>query len=295
MIRSDHFTSAALRISDLALGVRHDQVLNNGSAGTAESDIASRLMQTSKALLSEGIDLETGLVNYEAIQRSSTYAQFHELSSTLTHIRINDLGDGPEYTAFWINIYNALIIDAIIQFDIRGSIMRRPGIFRQAAYEINGMRFSADDIEHGILRQNRPNPVLPFRPFSTDDPRLVYMVADFDPRIHFALVCGAMSCPPISHYSAEKLDFQLDQAASSFINGGDVTWDATSNTLWLSRIFDWYEGDFGGRKGVIDLLRQHSRDENVRNLSLSDRFRVRYKPYDWGVNKVIGSNIEGFI
>ena len=116
------------------------------------------------------------------------------------------------------------------------------------------------------------------------------MVGDFDPRIHFAHVCGALSCPPIAFYSADRLDQQLNQAARSFINGGGVRWESLGDTLWLSKIFDWYEGDFGGRQGVIELLRQHSRDEAVRNLQPTDRLRVRYHPYDWSVNKVLGSS-----
>lgn len=74
----------------------------------------------------------------------------------------------------------------------------------------------ADDIEHGILRSNAIAPAsigallkLPFlaRPqFKKGDPRREYVVSPVDPRIHFALVCGAKSCPPIKLYTPDNLD-----------------------------------------------------------------------------------------
>lgn len=79
-----------------------------------------------------------------------------------------------------------------------------------------GLAAQADDIEHGILRGNATAPAslgallkLPFlaRPqFKKGDPRREYVVTPVDPRIHFALVCGAKSCPPIKLYTPDNLD-----------------------------------------------------------------------------------------
>jgi hypothetical protein len=106
-------------------------------------------------------------------------------------------------------------------------------------------------------------------------------IEDPDPRIHFALVCGARSCPPIASYSGENLDEQLDKAAATFINGIGAQFDPGGPTLSLSRIFKWYEGDFGGRKGVLQLVNKY-RDTSGDIASA----RVRYLPYDWSVNAV---------
>jgi hypothetical protein len=280
----EKLNSIGRRVSDFALGVGRDTILNTGNPTSVEGDIAAQLMQASKAILAEAVDPIRGLVDYSSLKQTSTYQHFCELTFALKNLRIEDLGAGPAYTAFWINIYNALIIDAIIQYDLHGSMMRRPGIFLQAAYKIQGMRFSADDIEHGILRQNRPNPVLPIKPFSSNDPRAIYMVEQFDPRIHFALVCGARSCPPIAYYSAERLDAQLNQAATAFINGGTVRWEPSRHTLWLSKIFDWYEDDFGGKEGVLELLKRFSLKDEIRDLPPPSELRLRYTPYDWSIN-----------
>ena len=114
-----------------------------------------------------------------------------------------------------------------------------------------------------------------------------------DPRIHFALVCGASSCPPISIYQADKLDVQLDLAARSFVNGGGVLLNKDEMTLSLSPIFQWYSVDFGGnwmgigkRYAVINYVAQYLADEDDRRFlqEHSEDLRVTYQEYDWALN-----------
>ena len=63
--------------------------------------------------------------------------------------------------------------------------------------------FSLNDIENGVLRSNR-KPIGSFRkPFSKSDPRLSIALESPESRVHFALVCGAKSCPPIKTYSSK--------------------------------------------------------------------------------------------
>jgi hypothetical protein len=146
------------------------------------------------------------------------------------------------------------------------------------------MRFSADDIENGVLRGNRRNPMLPIVPFGRGDPRLGMAITSLDPRLHFALVCGARSCPPIAFYDEAKLDEQLESACHNFINAGGAEFDETSNTLHLSRIFGWYQKDFGGRRGVIELIKQCTRNGELRSALEAGGVRIKYAPYDWSLN-----------
>lgn len=289
MLLSNKLNASLRRLSNFALRVQHEAILNRGAPTSYEGDIAAQLMRASKAVLAEAVDPGSGLIDYASLKQSDTYQDFRDLALSLKHFPVDKLGEGPAYLAFWINIYNALIIDAIIQYEIRGSMMRKPGVFLEAAYMIDGSRFSADDIEHGILRRNRPNPVLPIRPFTSNDPRARYMVKQFDPRIHFALVCGARSCPPIAYYSPERLAIQLDQAAGGFINGDSVKWDSQGNTLWLSKIFAWYLDDFGGKQGTLDFIKGHTRDEEIRALPAAADLNLRYLPYDWSINQSVGT------
>ena len=272
------------RFVDLVLGVRSEEVLNPGGAIEGPDNPAAELMRVSKDLQAEAIDPDTGLVDYSGLNSHEIYTKFKLTTQSLPLCMPNDIGTGSARLAFWINVYNVLIIDAVIHYQIRGSMMRRPGIFRQAAYNIGGMRFSAEDIEHGILRGNQRNPVLPMPPFSPDDNRIMGSIEQLDPRIHFTLVCGAHSCPPINHYIGDNIDDQLDAAAGAFINGGAIRYEPQTNTLWLSKIFHWYKGDFGGEDGVTNLLMKYVREDNLLETLRSGDFRIRYMKYDWSVN-----------
>jgi len=109
-----------------------------------------------------------------------------------------------------------------------------------------------------------------------------------DPRIHFALVCGARSCPPIGFYEAAEIDFQLELAAASFINSSQVKVLPQKRIILISMIFKWYQGDFeGSDKAVIEtLLNYLDQGENKAFLKDNkDRIRIRYQPYDWNLNQ----------
>jgi len=86
------------------------------------------------------------------------------------------------------------------------------------------------------------------------------MIEKVDPRIHFALVCGSKSCPPIGVYEEEKIDQQLDLVSAGFINSDEVMIDKERNKLRLSKIFKWYEGDFGGKKELVDFIIRYRND-----------------------------------
>ena len=282
----DNLIRIGNRVIDFVLRVDRSEVLNGGSVQQRPENPAAEMMKASKNLLAEGLGTESGKVDYASLKQSEIYAQFRELSNALIDCSPDDIGTGDKATAFWVNIYNALIIDGIIHHDVQGSLLTRPGFFRQIAYDIGGMRFSADAIEHGVLRHNRTNPALPIPMFTSDDPRNHVYDPKFDPRLHFALVCGANSCPPISFYEAETLEQQLNLAAAAFINGSGVRYEDESDSLWLSSIFKWYQMDFGGLDGVLELVQSHLKDGDVSEKIVSGQSRLRYMSYDWSVNRL---------
>src|SRR4030067_2399726 len=100
-----------------------------------------------------------------------------------------------EKIAFWINLYNVIVIHGVIALGIRDSVREVWNFFRGVYYQVGDYSFTPDDIEHGLLRGNRRPPYSLFRRFRGGDPRLNFMVEPLDPRIHFTLVCGSASCP----------------------------------------------------------------------------------------------------
>ena len=141
--------------------------------------------------------------------RSKIFETYKEVARQLQRVDLDSMvAQRNELLAFFINIYNALVIHGTIERGVPGSLWSRYTFFSTTAYNIGGYIFTLNDIENGILRGNRASmATLYMRPFASSldkDARLKYTVSNpVEPRIHFALNCGAKSCPPIKTFSAK--------------------------------------------------------------------------------------------
>ena len=181
---------------------------------------------------------------------------------------------GPdERLAFWLNVYNAATGAALLADPDRFENRRR--FFGESIVTVAGTDLSLDQIEHGILRGSQWKYGLGYvpNPFPSAFVRR-HRVADPDARVHFALNCGAASCPAVAAYDAADVDAQLDRAASSYLRSETVVEDGTAR---IPRLLLWYRGDFGGRSGIHTLLREY---DAIDPDSIS---RIRYREYDWSL------------
>ena len=231
-------------------------------------------------------DLETGKINYAAMSGTSQFQIYARMAGFLKKYDIRSLRGRKQRLAFWINLYNTMIVHGVVTLGIKESVREKRGFFDRIKYDIGGYLFSPNDIEHGILRENRRIPNHLRRAFAREDPRHQFIVSPMDVRIHFALVCGSQSCPPIGFYSAEEIDKQLDLATRSFINSGEVRIDPERRILRVSRIFKWYRADFGTRENLTGFILRHldpgeKKDFVEKNVN---QLAVRYKRYDWSLN-----------
>jgi hypothetical protein len=254
--------------------------------------LAADLKRAADALKLAAMDEAGRQVDYARVRASDEYRRLRALTAQLRSFNPHALPTREDRLAFWINLYNALIIDAVIAFGVRRSVTETPlGIltfFWQAAYIVGGQRLSSDDIEHGVLRGNRGNPVLPIGQFRRDDPRYRWQIDSVEVRLHFALNCASASCPPVRFYDAEHLDAQLEQATRNFLTS-EVHLSPDGDTLTASRIFQWYAADFGGESGVLAFIAQHTPDP-VLKRHLEDTRRkltLRYAVYDWRLNSAL--------
>lgn len=213
-----------------------------------------------------------------AIQEGNNVsATVYELSSLSIEQLSNDLHDMDERKAFWINCYNAFT-QILIKEKSPDLLSQTARTLFFSAKEIIIARhsLSLNEIEHGMLRHSSvwwsKGHLRKIAP--TDFERKFRVPLDY--RIHFALNCGARSCPPIRFYDPNQLDDQLDVAMNSFLVS-DVEFDKRTNTVTVSKIFDWFRGDFGGKRGIINLLwSQH--------LIPDDRkVKINFREYDWTV------------
>ena len=254
-------------------------------------ELVGMVRQAVNEFKAEAIEPASGLVDYQRLPELDCYRRYTtELIPKLQTLDFDTLTDTPTATAFWINLYNALVLHAVIAYGIKNSIAEggfgdQVRFFRQAAYNLGGMRFSLEDIEHGVLRANAGNPFQFSRHFSTQDMRMQCVLTPVDPRIHFALNCASHSCPPISVYDPENLDQQLDQASSNYINNETKLIDGQ---LYISKLFSWYKKDFGGKDGITRLILRYLPDGERKEWLTKHHQDTSYKylVYDWGLNKI---------
>lgn len=171
------------------------------------------------------------------------------------------------------------------------SVLNVQQFWKKTCYNVAGHTFSLDDIEHGILRGNKPHPSSMSPPFNPKDLRLKF-VCTLDPRIHFALVCGAVSCPVINVYTAENLDRALEDATKNFCKQ-EVSMFTETDEIWLSKIFQWYMDDFGKTdldviKWTIPYLELNIQERAwtlLAKLQSYGTVDVKYNEYDWRLNR----------
>ncbi len=293
MTLTDIFITARELLLDGLWGISTDSVLNGipeTQSPTSPSDVSAELKRAMNGFKTLAMDESGSQVNYGLLIDSLEYQEYRQnCTPQLRSLNLDELAGRDEKLAFWINVYNALVIDQVIASGVRQSVTEGTlGIikfFRQGAYNIGGYRFSLEDIEHGILRGNRGNPSIPGAHFASTDPRRAYMIDLLDARIHFTLNCASQSCPPIGIYAPERIQTQLDLAARNFINQ-EVRFNSAKDKLQTTMIHKWYASDFGGTSGVLDFLIKHLPDDERRAwlTEKGGKAELEYSPYDWALN-----------
>lgn len=220
-------------------------------------------------LLHQYVD-EQGLVNYQAISREST----QKLTNWLNELsQINpELLNREQQLAFWLNLYNALVITQVLKnYPIESILPKFLGIpnwlafwrfFSRSIYSINQHCYSLNNIEHDLIRQQ-------FQ----------------EPRIHFALVCAAKGCPLLRNeaYSSDRLETQLHEDALRFINNPQkVFYDDSDRLLYCSQIFKWYRKDF---LKVANSIPEYIQTYLNIDLPVNESIEVKYLDYDWHLNQ----------
>lgn len=174
--------------------------------------------------------------------------------------------------AFWLNLYNAgtqlLLDDRPELFDSRWRF------FRATALTVRAVDLSLDDIEHGILRGGRSKYGLGYLPrLARTGLGHAYRLC-LDPRVHFALNCGAASCPAIRVFEPDHVDDQLDRATATHLRetAGE---ELDDGRIRMPQFCLWYIGDFGGYAGVRSFAREHL------DLLPDATQSVRFASHDW--------------
>ncbi len=168
-----------------------------------------------------------------------------------------------------INLYNAATLQLILEhYPLRSirSIGTLPGAaWREVRVRFGGQILSLDHLENKIIR-----------------------VEYREPRIHFALVCAALGCPPLRSeaYVGARLGRQLDDQARQFLGESAKNhFEAATSTLFLSPIFQWYDEDFTKSAGsVAAYVKPYLPKAQSEAMAASRQVTVRFTKYDWALN-----------
>jgi hypothetical protein len=269
------------------------------------------------ALYAEFLSPDGRAVDYDGIRGSKMFESYKEVARQLQRVDLNSMvSKRNELLAFFINIYNALVIHGTIERGVPANTWARYSFFSSTAYNIGGHKFALNDIENGILRGNRASmATLYMKPFAASiekDARLKFSVRDpVEARIHFALNCGAKSCPPIKTFTAQDLESQLVGATEAYLESEEdavkVLMPKESGEkvphIYLSMLFKWYAEDFGSSqteilKWISQNMAEESRTGSSADLSTKGKisqiidennseagaYKIKYIPYDWGNN-----------
>eukprot|EP01080_Neovahlkampfia_damariscottae_P009161 gene9161-1249_t len=228
-------------------------------------------------------------VDYEKLGKSEDFKDYCNSAIELQSMKVEELKD-VEKSCCFINIYNALVIHAFVVHGAFKNALERNKFFSAYKYNIGGYLYSLNDIEHGILRANSPGPggVKKFY-FSKKDKRADYAVKTKDARLHFALVCGAKSCPRIKVYNPNNYNTGLNLASASYIDQ-EITVNLKKNKVTLSMLFKWYYKDFGkDNREVLQFIQEHCTDKELKEglktiLEKNTKVSIKYKAYNWAVN-----------
>lgn len=231
--------------------------------GDVKSDSQPVSHDTWDMLLNKHVD-ETGMVNYKGMIGDSL-----ELNKYLDLLSKNhpnkENWSEDERLAYWINAYNAFTVRLIIRNypvesikDIAGGIPFINTPWDIKFIQIEGETYDLNNLEHGIIRKE----------FS-------------EPRIHFALVCAAVSCPRLRNeaFTPEKLDAQLEAEAVYFFNNPKKN-KISADQLELSKLLDWYWGDF--KDIAANRVEYVNRYSKVRAKPSAD---VDFLDYSWELNE----------
>lgn len=196
-------------------------------------------------------------------------ASFETYLKALAEAKVAGMSEAEE-KAFWINTYNAIIIQGVLNGYTAEGLIARKRLFSWYSLMIAGKKRTPDEIEHQILRKK-------FR----------------DPRIHFTIVCASTSCPKLrpEAYVPERLDQQLEDAARGFINDPQRNRFEAGNVA-VSPIFQWFAQDFIDQAGTVSkFFLRYVADEKKAILE-SFTGDVQYLEYNWTLNAQDGQRIS---
>ncbi|RDC65438.1 DUF547 domain-containing protein [Adhaeribacter pallidiroseus] len=198
-----------------------------------------------------------GKVDYAAVKKEAKSIQ--SLSDKIGSIDLAEASDNSK-KAFYINAYNLLVIQAVTNGYPLQTVMDKPGFFDKTLHLVAGEKLTLNNLEKKKLLE-------PYR----------------DARLHFVLVCAALSCPPLADfaYTPDQMDTQLNTRTQLALNNPTfIRVNTPKQQVLISKIFDWYQADFlKNNQTVLHFINAY------RSNKIPENYQLGFYEYDWNLNK----------
>ncbi len=221
-------------------------------SGSFATVIGQDFFKESDAFFSKYV--QDGKVAYSEIHLNSE--KLDKLTDDINSYSLEQASDKEE-KAFYINAYNILVIKGIVDNYPLQSPLDKEGFFDKVKYKVAGETLTLNEIENIKLRDKYK-----------------------DPRIHFVLVCAALSCPELisSAYHPESLEKQIESRTIKSLNDSEFI-RVSESKIAISEIFKWYAEDFGGKNNFVNYINKYRKDKLPANTTLD------FYAYDWALNE----------
>lgn len=237
-------------------------------AQAAQQVVAEQAPEEDPALIDDGPFAQV-LSRYVTDDGGFRYAALHgnEADRALLQAYVGAIGETDpsnasreEQLAFYINAYNALTVNDVLELWPVTSVMQEDGFFDARTHKVAGTDMTLNALENDIIR-----------------PRFE------EPRIHFAVNCASAGCPWLSNevYAAETLETQLEQQTQSYLRR-TVELNRRRKRASVTKIFEWFEADFA-QTGVKEFIAARLEEEDAAFVRRRD-VRVTHFEYDWALN-----------
>ncbi|XP_010918370.1 uncharacterized protein [Elaeis guineensis] len=249
--------------------------------------VGQRLAKLMSAILEAYASDDRRHLDYGRISTSEEFRRYVNLVQDLQRVDLFAL-PADEKMAFFLNLYNAMVIHAVIRLGRPGGVIDRRAFYTDFQYIVGGYHYSLSTIKNGILRLNRRQPYSLVKPFSATDKRLELAVEKLNPLIHFGLSNGTRSSPSVRFFSAEGVEAELRYAAREFFLNGGMEVDLGKRTVHLTKIIKWYSVDFGQDKDILKWILNYldATKSGLLTHLLNDGGPVNivYQNFDWSLD-----------
>lgn len=197
-----------------------------------------------------------GQVNYQGLQKDK--AALQQLVQQIAGYNLKN-ASAAERKAFYINAYNVLVLQQVLEHYPLKSVMDVPGFFDKQKFNVAGERLTLNELEKQKL-------MAPYK----------------DARIHFALVCAAKSCPPLlsKAYTPSQVEAQLEaQAKQTLQDPTFIKVQRKGKKVLVSEVFKWYEQDFKQEAASVSAY-----INEYRSSPLPQGYKMGYYTYSWDLN-----------